>query len=1032
MSTESDLMLVLLALQMNFIRQEQLVEAGAAWAQSRGKPLSDILTEKGFITEAAKEALDKLIAVHMEQVCEGDSDKTFAACMLDEEALCSLLTLPLDDAVAETLTAQMSSESRRAEIVVVSKGMEDRYQAGSEIGRGGLGRVFAARDTVLDRPVAIKEMIEGTGSTGLLKRFLREGEIAGRLSHPNVIPVHDIGIREEGGEKKPYFVMTRIIGRDLKAILHSVENDEGDARHDFSRPRLLRIFQDVCLAMAYAHDNGVIHRDLKPANVMVGKYGEVYAVDWGLAKILSEEDDPAATMLAPPSMTGDGDTPATVLTLEGDVIGTPAYMPPEQASGRIAEVDKQSDIYSLGAILYEILTFRPPFEGENARSVIASVIAGEPAPPSIRASEVRSSISQARKEEGAALPQNVPPDLEEIVARAMAKDKGERYASVKELHEEIQRFLEGEKERERNHRSAVEKISEGKALAESLAKMQTELEDLRKRFKLEKSGIKHYWPMEKKSAFWDLNDRLRDLNRDVVRTFGEVAAKYQEALGFEYNNREARAALADLYWDQYLRMEKTGDENQMIYFEGLVREYNDGQYDARLKGDGTLSVSTASCKCGCLAEARPVPPGEINIMGYDPFSGKALARNEGKEKTREPDSGEPLRLKLHRSDCRPETMEGADVWLFRYVEKRKILIPAFPEGVDVEGATRAKAPADILDRCFDPGSPFRPGEGLHLGRTPVPAFSLPMGSYLLIIAKDGCHPVRVPVHIARLGEEKIDLTLYRDGEIPDGFAHVPAGGFACQGDRGNPSADLRQTKEIGDYFMARFPITCAEYLEFINDIAETAPEEAEKRAPRKAPTAGPYWPKDVEGKYRIPSEEQLEAAPDEFKNEAVKLEMSPEWWEENWPVMSISWEDAAAYAAWKTRKLGFLFSLPHEVQWEKSARGTDGRFYPWGEEMDPTFCNMNQSHEGGPRPCGVDSFPVDESPYGIRGLGGNSCDMCLNDAGEEYPDWRLCRGGYWTHSGVVIRSSYRTGSSKIRVNCGLGARLTCSPHAKVR
>jgi serine/threonine-protein kinase len=382
-------------------------------------------------------------------------------------------------------------------------------------------------------------------------------------------------------------------------------------------------------------------------------------------------------------------------------------------------------------------------------------------------------------------------------------------------------------------------------------------------------------------------------------------------------------------------------------------------------------------------------------------------------------------------------MESADVWLFRYVEKRKILIPAFPEGVQCRGTARRAPttdtpPQDVLDRCFDPGSPFRPGEGLHLGKTPVPAFSLPMGPYLLIIAREGCHPARVPVHIARLGEEEINLTLYRDGEIPDGFTHVPAGGFAHQGDRENPFADLRQTKEIGDFFMAKFPITCAEYLEFINDIAETEPEEAEKRAPRKAPTAGPYWPRDVEGKYRIPSEARLEAAPDEFKNEAVKLEMSPEWWEENWPVMSISWEDAAAYAAWKTRKLGFLFSLPHEMQWEKAARGADGRFYPWGEEMDPTFCNMNQSHEGGPRPRGVDSFPADESPYGIRGLGGNSCDMCLNDAGEEYPDWRLCRGGYWTHSGVVIRSSYRTGSSTIRVNCGLGARLACFPHAKVR
>jgi serine/threonine protein kinase len=197
---------------------------------------------------------------------------------------------------------------------------EDRYEMGAEIGRGGLGRVVEAKDRVLGRGVAIKEMMRETGSTDLLKRFLREGEIAGRLSHPNVIPVHDIGIREEGARRVPYFVMARIFGRDLKEILEAVErggfavrpetellddlpvlDDEGEAapaepvlpakavlagdpRRQFSRPRLLRIFQDVCLAVAYAHDRGIIHRDLKPANVMVGDYGEVYVVDWGLAK----------------------------------------------------------------------------------------------------------------------------------------------------------------------------------------------------------------------------------------------------------------------------------------------------------------------------------------------------------------------------------------------------------------------------------------------------------------------------------------------------------------------------------------------------------------------------------------------------------------------------------------------------------------------------------------------------------------------------------------------------------------------------
>jgi len=131
-----------------------------------------------------------------------------------------------------------------------------------------------------------------------------------------------------------------------------------------------------------------------------------------------------------------------------------------------------------------------------------------------------------------------------------------------------------------------------------------------------------------------------------------------------------------------------------------------------------------------------------------------------------------------------------------------------------------------------------------------------------------------------------------------------------------------------------------------------------------------------------------------------------------------------AYAAWKTTREGLLFSLPHELFWEKSSRGTDGRYYPWGKDLDATFCNMNQSHEEGMRATPADSFPIDESPYGVRGLCSNVRDQNLNDPGEAFPDWRLCRGGDWTHTGIHIRSSSRTGSSTSFVSHDLGGRLS--------
>jgi formylglycine-generating enzyme required for sulfatase activity len=306
-------------------------------------------------------------------------------------------------------------------------------------------------------------------------------------------------------------------------------------------------------------------------------------------------------------------------------------------------------------------------------------------------------------------------------------------------------------------------------------------------------------------------------------------------------------------------------------------------------------------------------------------------------------------------------------------------------------------------------------------------FTIPMGSYLLILHKKGFHPVRCPVFIARNGEESVDATLYRDGEIPAGFVQVPAGKFIYQGDKENPYSGPKEIKEIEDCFIAKFPVTCREYLEFLNDVASRDLPQAEKRAPRKSATAGVYWPHDGEGRFMISTEKWMAEAPEGLKKQASKLEMSPVWWEEDWPVFGVSREDLMAFSARKTRKTGTLVTLPHEIPWEKAARGTDGRFFPFGNVEDATFMNTNLSHENGQRPTVVDSFSADESPYGAKGLGGNSRDICLNDPGEKYVGWRLARGGGWTSAGIDHRSAFRSGSLSSDVDYGNGGRVSwCS------
>jgi formylglycine-generating enzyme required for sulfatase activity len=705
-------------------------------------------------------------------------------------------------------------------------------------------------------------------------------------------------------------------------------------------------------------------------------------------------------------------------------------MPPEQAEGRIADIDERSDIYSLGAILYEILTFRPPYEGTTPGEILTKVLSADMVAPSQRVSQIGpgevtgpayittfvSLSGRPESDEGTGsredeapgedrvnvvTPDPVPPELDEIVLRALAREKDKRYPGARVLGEDIQAFLEGEKQRERNRLKALEKVEEGQALAESVVEMREELEALDHEAEEKFKEFQHHWPMEKKREIWKFEDRWEELRLRMVQTFGDAAAAFQEALGFERENAGARAGLADLYWEQFLQEEKASEKERALYFESLVRKYNDGQYDERLKGDGTLTLGTRRYTCPCLSEGREVDPAEYDLAGYHMFSGRALDGQEGAEGLPDLEPSGPVRLRVHGPACRTESLQGADVWIFRYEEKEKILLPVLPEGAD----TPSVPPAEVLERLFGADSPHRPSEGLNLGRTPLEGVPLPMGSYLLIAAAPGFHPVRVPIHVERLGDVTLDLTLYREGEIPEGFVQVSGGGFHYQGDRGATFAVAEEQRRTDDFFLARFPATCGEYAAFLNQTAEQDPRAAARRVPRVSEDTGYYWPRGPDGRYAVPTVEWLASIPPEIAAQVAKLKQTDEPWVLEWPVMGISWEDAMSWCAWLSDRSGYLVSLPTDVLWERAARGADRRAFPWGDGWDSTFENSQFSQRGKFTPSPVDSFPVDESPFGVRGLGGNSCDWCLNfvESGKR----RHLRGGGWLNTGTSSRLGNR-------------------------
>ena len=246
----------------------------------------------------------------------------------------------------------------------------DRYRLDGEIARGGMGAVLRGRDVDLGRDLAIKVLLEKYANRpDVARRFVEEAQIGGQLQHPGVVPVYDIG---RFGDR-PFFTMKLVKGQTLAAILGEREDPSAD------RPRLLGIALQVTQTLAYAHAKGVIHRDLKPANIMVGAFGEVQVMDWGLAKVLAEggvadeerasrahQEPQDGTQIRTARSTG---TAGSHDTEAGSMLGTPAYMPPEQANGDIANLDRRADVFGLGAILCEILTGKPPYVGRSGEEV---------------------------------------------------------------------------------------------------------------------------------------------------------------------------------------------------------------------------------------------------------------------------------------------------------------------------------------------------------------------------------------------------------------------------------------------------------------------------------------------------------------------------------------------------------------------------------------------------------------------------------------------------------------------------------------
>jgi serine/threonine protein kinase/formylglycine-generating enzyme required for sulfatase activity len=305
-----------------------------------------------------------------------------------------------------------------------------RYRLKGEVAQGGMGVILRVWDEDLRRHLAMKVMLdEQEGAASRLSRFLEEAQVTGQLDHPGIVPVHELGIDARG---RVFFTMKLVKGRTLEHVFEAVRHgDDG-----WSVTRALSVVLRVCEAMAFAHEKGVIHRDLKPANIMVGRFGETYVMDWGLARVLGKKDtkdirpqpNESVSAVRTDRRIGAGAKPdSSLLTMDGDQVGTPAYMPPEQARGDLERIGPHSDVYAVGAILYHLLSGQVPYVEPDTHAtpwaILAQVLAGPPKPLHT-------------------LTNDVPAELLAICERAMERDPKQRYASMTDLANDLRAYLE--------------------------------------------------------------------------------------------------------------------------------------------------------------------------------------------------------------------------------------------------------------------------------------------------------------------------------------------------------------------------------------------------------------------------------------------------------------------------------------------------------------------------------------------------------------------------------------------------------------
>lgn len=447
---------------------------------------------------------------------------------------------------------------------------DDRYELLGTIGTGGMGEVRRVRDRKLHRVLAMKVIREEyKDHPRALARFLEEAQISAQLDHPGIVPVHDLGRLHDG---RFYFTMQEVQGETLGGVLRAVHRASPADRWQRTETgwtfrRLIEAFHRVCEAVAYAHARGVLHRDLKPANIMLGTFGEVLVMDWGLAKVVGSEEPAPGPAPVRVDLTAGA-------TRSGTVAGTPAYMPPEQARGELDQLDTRADVYALGAILYEILDGAPPYRGRDA---LDDVLAGPPRP-------LAANAHGRRARPGPQIPQA----LIEICARAMARAPDDRFDDARALADALGGWLEGDRRRA----LAMSFVAKADAIEPEVQRLRAAASRLRAEATTRLRTLADQASAHDKRQAWRAQDEAAELELKAELLHVEVLQHLRAALAEAPDTREAHARLACHYQTRHHDAVARRDRRGQAALEALLRAHDTGVWTDYLEGEGHLSVRT--------------------------------------------------------------------------------------------------------------------------------------------------------------------------------------------------------------------------------------------------------------------------------------------------------------------------------------------------------------------------------------------------------------------------------------------------------